>query len=250
MARVAANFGWRRLEVLMAGTVYKVSRRKRVGVSSRPVVPRSLFMAVPAQRPRGGGETGNPDTHSGLPHTPLSLSLISLCLLHLHRRGYLSLEVVRCRSGWWWSLTLPCPQGREGLGVGGRLRDQTESSVGGFGALGRRTLGGEEGKTGRREMESPGCMGLMAVMAVSGSVAFVAVQLHRRLAAEFMEKVHLELGTGQGGDGGCRSAKKCPKKVRFAADVVEPSSNNEEYRRRRSSAGGGLTRPEFASCRS
>ncbi|XP_072955846.1 uncharacterized protein [Typha angustifolia] len=74
-------------------------------------------------------------------------------------------------------------------------------------------------------MESSGCMGLMAVVAVSSSVALVALQVHRRLASDFMKKFESELV------GGPRIRPK--KKVRFAADVAEPSSNNEEYRRRR-----------------
>ncbi|XP_039140708.1 uncharacterized protein LOC120277910 isoform X2 [Dioscorea cayenensis subsp. rotundata] len=88
-------------------------------------------------------------------------------------------------------------------------------------------------------MESSSCMGLVAVIAVSSSVALVAVQFHKRLVSDLMKKLHVELGVG------CRTLPPPPtrmmttmmtvgkKKVRFAADVVEPSSNNEEYRRRR-----------------
>ncbi|KAH7661650.1 hypothetical protein IHE45_15G078000 [Dioscorea alata] len=93
-------------------------------------------------------------------------------------------------------------------------------------------------------MESSSCMGLVAVIAVSSSVALVAVQFHKRLVSDLMKKLHVELELGVG----CRTLPPPPptrtmtttttmtvskKKVRFAADVVEPSSNNEEYRRRR-----------------
>ncbi|KAJ4971905.1 hypothetical protein NE237_005004 [Protea cynaroides] len=71
-------------------------------------------------------------------------------------------------------------------------------------------------------MGSSNGVGLMAVFAVSGSVALVALQLHKRLLSEFMKKVELELG----GSIKCRSKKR----VRFAEDVIEPSSNNKEYR--------------------
>ncbi|KAG0450673.1 hypothetical protein HPP92_026621 [Vanilla planifolia] len=76
-------------------------------------------------------------------------------------------------------------------------------------------------------MESSGCIGLMAVVAVSSSVALVAVQAHKRLVSDFMKKVESELG-------GVKMSKP-KKKVRFAADVIEPSTANKEYRRRRSS---------------
>lgn len=37
-------------------------------------------------------------------------------------------------------------------------------------------------------------IGLMAVAAVSGSVALIALQMHKRMAVEFMKKVESELG--------------------------------------------------------
>ncbi|KAF8403402.1 hypothetical protein HHK36_011504 [Tetracentron sinense] len=73
-----------------------------------------------------------------------------------------------------------------------------------------------------RDMDSPMGVGFMAVFAVSGSVALVALQLHKRLLSDFMKKMELQLG------GACPSKKK----VRFADDVLEPSSNNKEYRNR------------------
>ncbi|XP_010525639.1 PREDICTED: uncharacterized protein LOC104803378 [Tarenaya hassleriana] len=73
-------------------------------------------------------------------------------------------------------------------------------------------------------MESP--LGFMAVFAVSGSVVFLATQFHKRLLSDFMDKIEFELRSQK-----CMTMKK---KVRFAADVVEPSGNNDEYRRRHS----------------
>ncbi|KAL5999301.1 hypothetical protein ACLOJK_040752 [Asimina triloba] len=43
-------------------------------------------------------------------------------------------------------------------------------------------------------MESSNGVGLMAVIAVSGSIAYVAVQAHKRLMTEFMKKVEFEFG--------------------------------------------------------
>ncbi|XP_022765787.1 uncharacterized protein LOC111310570 [Durio zibethinus] len=66
-------------------------------------------------------------------------------------------------------------------------------------------------------------VGFMAVFAVSGSVVFVAHEVHKRLLSDFMEKIEFELG----GSGKC----KVKKRVHFADDVMEPSSNNKEYRK-------------------
>ncbi|KAI3865093.1 hypothetical protein MKW92_026471 [Papaver armeniacum] len=73
-------------------------------------------------------------------------------------------------------------------------------------------------------------VGFMTVFAVSGSVVLVALQAHKRLLSDFMKKVELELGTAAAGVGKVQQKKK----VRFADDVIEPSSNNKEYRKQRS----------------
>ncbi|KAE8671668.1 putative Carotenoid isomerase, chloroplast precursor [Hibiscus syriacus] len=71
-------------------------------------------------------------------------------------------------------------------------------------------------------------LGLMAVFAVSGSVVFIAHEVHKRLLSDFMKKIEFELA----GNGKCQVKKR----VRFADDVREPSSNNKEYRKRNLSA--------------
>ncbi|KAB5519595.1 hypothetical protein DKX38_023914 [Salix brachista] len=68
-------------------------------------------------------------------------------------------------------------------------------------------------------------LGFMAAFAVSGSVVLIARQVHKRLLSDFMKKMELELA-------GSRRSCQDRKKVRFADDVMEPSSNNKEYRKR------------------
>ncbi|KAK9699265.1 hypothetical protein RND81_08G164000 [Saponaria officinalis] len=46
-------------------------------------------------------------------------------------------------------------------------------------------------------MEGSMGMGVMAVFAVSGSVALLAHQLHKRLLSDFMKKIEFEFGYGK-----------------------------------------------------
>ncbi|XP_068307327.1 uncharacterized protein [Pyrus communis] len=86
-------------------------------------------------------------------------------------------------------------------------------------------------------MENSIGVGFMAVFAVSGSVVVLAHQLHKRLLSDFMKNIESELGgflsphkrLAAGGS----EKVQTKKSVRFAEDVVEPSSNNKEYRKRR-----------------
>ncbi|XP_071721626.1 uncharacterized protein [Rutidosis leptorrhynchoides] len=74
-------------------------------------------------------------------------------------------------------------------------------------------------------METP--IGFVTVFAVSGSVVLIARHVHKRLVSEFMKKIEVEFaGSSKNFDG--------KKKVKFAENVIEPSSNNKEYRRRHS----------------
>ncbi|KAK2993686.1 hypothetical protein RJ640_026142 [Escallonia rubra] len=63
--------------------------------------------------------------------------------------------------------------------------------------------------------------GLMAVFAVSGSVALLALQVHKRLLSDFMKKIEFEMGS--------RKVQE-KKKVRFAEhQVTIPPSVHKDY---------------------
>ncbi|KAI3841458.1 hypothetical protein MKX03_021107 [Papaver bracteatum] len=71
-------------------------------------------------------------------------------------------------------------------------------------------------------------VGFMTVfIEVLGSVVLVDLLARKRLLSYFMSKAGLELGSA--GVGNVRQKKK----VRFADDVIEPSSNNKEYRKQK-----------------
>ncbi|CAI0402367.1 unnamed protein product [Linum tenue] len=80
-------------------------------------------------------------------------------------------------------------------------------------------------------MENSMGVGLMAAFAVSGSVALISTQLHKRLISNFMDKIEVELG-------GRRRRihhhkhkhhRKQGKRVRFAEEVMEFSPVSENY---------------------
>ena len=66
--------------------------------------------------------------------------------------------------------------------------------------------------------------GCMAVFAVSGSVVFLAVQVHKRLLSNFMEKMEFEIKHSKG-----RVKEEPKKKVRFSDDVVVVQSAAKKY---------------------
>ncbi|GKU91113.1 hypothetical protein SLEP1_g5030 [Rubroshorea leprosula] len=80
-------------------------------------------------------------------------------------------------------------------------------------------------------MENSVGFGFVAVFAVSGSVVFIARQVHKRLLSDFMKKIEHELG------GSPRKCCEVKKRVRFAEEVMEvPASENRECRRRKDGA--------------
>jgi hypothetical protein len=75
------------------------------------------------------------------------------------------------------------------------------------------------------------CLGLVVMAVVSTGIILISYHLHRRLEADMKVKIGEGANLQDRRRRRPRGAKKV-KKVRFADDVVEPSSNNEEYRRR------------------
>ncbi|TYH76903.1 hypothetical protein ES332_D04G117200v1 [Gossypium tomentosum] len=71
-------------------------------------------------------------------------------------------------------------------------------------------------------------VGFMAVIAVTGSVVFIAHEVHKRPLSDFMKKIEIELG----GNGKCGVKRR----VYFAKNVIEPSSNNKEYKKKNNQA--------------
>ncbi|KAJ7971356.1 putative Transmembrane protein [Quillaja saponaria] len=80
-------------------------------------------------------------------------------------------------------------------------------------------------------MENSMGAGFMAVFAVSGSMLLLIHQVHKRLLSDFMRKFEFELG-GMLDDCDDQEKHQTKKKVRFAHDVLEPSSDNKDYRKR------------------
>lgn len=94
-------------------------------------------------------------------------------------------------------------------------------------------------------------LGFMAAFAVSGSVVLIARHVHKHLVSDFMKKIEFELvgmflflffSTFKSDPWLMNfvcfmfdiGSKRCQakKRVRFAEDVIEPSSNNKQYRDR------------------
>ncbi|KAJ7975909.1 putative Transmembrane protein [Quillaja saponaria] len=74
-------------------------------------------------------------------------------------------------------------------------------------------------------MENSMGAGFMAVLAVSGSMVLLVHQVHKRLLSDFIKKFEFELGDDH-------EKHQTKKKVRFAEQLLEPSSDNKEYRKR------------------
>ncbi|XP_031477798.1 uncharacterized protein LOC116248907 isoform X2 [Nymphaea colorata] len=68
-------------------------------------------------------------------------------------------------------------------------------------------------------------MGFVSLLALSGGIFYVALKAHQQLVSDFNNQIRRELA----------QKKRRPKikRVRFADDVLEPSSDNQAYRKRR-----------------
>ncbi|XP_054790842.1 uncharacterized protein LOC129296278 [Prosopis cineraria] len=71
-------------------------------------------------------------------------------------------------------------------------------------------------------MESPSRYGVVAVFAVSGSIAFLVHHLQKRLLSDFMRKLEFQIS------GNCEKGQGKKKKVRFAEKVIEVAAEVKE----------------------
>ncbi|KAL0308228.1 UNVERIFIED_CONTAM: hypothetical protein Sradi_5765100 [Sesamum radiatum] len=68
-------------------------------------------------------------------------------------------------------------------------------------------------------MDSSSKTCFIAVVAVSGSVVYLAMQAHNRLLSNFINQIEFQINTSSSGAAAVREEPK--KKVRFAAEVAE-----------------------------
>ncbi|XP_011094209.1 uncharacterized protein LOC105173966 [Sesamum indicum] len=80
-------------------------------------------------------------------------------------------------------------------------------------------------------MDSSSKTCLMAVLAASGSVVFLAMQAHNRLLSNFINQMEFQINASSTGAAAVREDPK--KKVRFAADVADKGSGRRAAAGRR-----------------
>ncbi|XP_031477797.1 uncharacterized protein LOC116248907 isoform X1 [Nymphaea colorata] len=85
-------------------------------------------------------------------------------------------------------------------------------------------------------------MGFVSLLALSGGIFYVALKAHQQLVSDFNNQIRRELGKNllvnddeETLPSQFSQKKRRPKikRVRFADDVLEPSSDNQAYRKRR-----------------